>query len=251
MGRSSVLPFLVHQLSLPRARVWHSYGTAQQRKFGYTLAPTVLMVSHFGLVSPPPTPTPPPSPTLPPCPTTTSSHPPSKAQTSDVAQCRKLRVQGSPCLRPVSLCPFRAIFHPGPRPLFSSRLGRYDLFPFVGFSDAPQRGRQPPSKPMPGRYGSFPFVDLSSVAQTQAAPRPSRHGSAGKSATDNSKQLKPSAALQRLTVRGLPCRRKLRARPLLGRLAAGSAAYSRSASHTVAKSVCVWPSSGGTTRPFT
>ena len=86
-----------------------------------------------------------------------------------VAQRRKLRVQGLPCL--VSFCPFRAIFHPGPRPPFGSRLGGYDLFPFIDSSDAPQRGRPTTVRPVPGSYDLSPFVDLSSSAQTQAAPR--------------------------------------------------------------------------------
>ena len=94
-------------------------------------------------------------------------------------------------LRLVSLCRFRAIFHRGPRPPFGSRLGRYDLSPFVDVSDAPQRGRPTTDRPVPGSYGSSPFVHLSVAAQPQAAPRPSRHRGAGKNATDNSKQLKP------------------------------------------------------------
>ena len=100
-------------------------------------------------------------------------------------------------LRLVSLCRFRAILHRGPRPPFGSRLGRYDLSPFVDVSDAPQRGRPTTDRPVPGRYGSSPFVHLSRSAQTQAAPRPSRHGPAGKNATDNSKQLKPPPAQSR------------------------------------------------------
>ena len=81
----------------------------------------------------------------------------------------KVRVQGLPCL--VSLCPFRAIFRRDPRPPFGSRLGRYDLFPFVDFSDAPQRGRPTTIRPVPGRYDLSPFVDLSVAPQSQAAPR--------------------------------------------------------------------------------
>ena len=94
-------------------------------------------------------------------------------------------------LQLVSLCRFLPIFHPGRRPPFGPRPRRYDLFLFVDFSDAPQRGRPTTVRPVPGRYDLSPFVDLSSAAQTQAAPRPSRHGGAGKNACHYSIQIKP------------------------------------------------------------
>ncbi len=96
------------------------------------------------------------SPFLPPNP------PPSPSPQAKAAG--RLRVQGLPCL--VSLCRFRAIFHRGPRPPFGSRLGRYDLFPFVDFSDTLQRGRQAPDRPVPGKYDLSPFVDLSVAPQS-------------------------------------------------------------------------------------
>ena len=104
----------------------------------------------------------------------------------------------------VSLCRFRAIFRRGPRPTFGSRPPRYDLFPFCRRFNTPQRGPRPLIRSVPGRYDSSPFVDLSGAVQTQAAPRPSRHGPAGKNATDNSKQLKPSAERKSPSYSGWP-----------------------------------------------
>ena len=93
----------------------------------------------------------------------------------------KVWVQGLPCL--VSLCRFPAIFRPSPRPPFGPRPARYDLSPFSDRFNTPQQGPRPLIRSMPGRYDLSPFVDLSVAPQSQAAPRPSRHGAAGKSAT--------------------------------------------------------------------
>ena len=118
-------------------------------------------------------------------------------------QRRKVWVQSLPRRRPgarparlqlVSLCRFLPIFHPGRRPPFGPRPGRYDSFPFVDFFDTPQRGPRPPVRPVPGSYDLSPFVHLSVAPQTQAAPRPSRHGGAEKNACHYSVQIKPLRA---------------------------------------------------------
>ena len=57
----------------------------------------------------------------------------------------KVWVQGLPCL--VSLCRLRAIFHPGPRPPFGSRLRRYVLFPFSDRFNTPSGAPGPPFRP--------------------------------------------------------------------------------------------------------
>ena len=115
--------------------------------------------------------------------------PPTSTSQGVGAEPAPAKAGGSPCL--VSLCRFLPIFRRGRRPPFGPRPRRYDSFLFVDFSDAPQRGHPTTVRPVPGRYDLSPFVDLSSAAQTQAAPRPPRHWPDGKSATDNSKQLKP------------------------------------------------------------
>ena len=76
----------------------------------------------------------------------------------------------------VSLCRFRATFHPGRRSTFGPSPARYGLFPFFGLLNAPQMGPRPFIGPVPGSYGLSPFVDLSVAPQSQAAPRSSRHG---------------------------------------------------------------------------
>ena len=94
--------------------------------------------------------------------------------------------------RLVSLCRFRAIFRRDPRPSFGPRPARYDLFPFFDRFNTPQRGPRPLIRPMPGRYDLSPFVDLSIAPQSQAAPRPSRHGPDGKLRAHHSAQIKSS-----------------------------------------------------------
>ena len=82
--------------------------------------------------------------------------------------------------RLVSLCRFRAISRPGPRPTFGPRPRRYDLSPFFDRFNTPQRGPRPLIRSVPGRYDSSPFVDLSVAPQSQAAPASSRHRPPGK-----------------------------------------------------------------------
>ena len=131
-------------------------------------------------------------------------------QSPAVVQRRTLRVQGLPCPAPkedhhkvqshfngpisrraqipklkrlaalVSLCRFRAIFRPGPRPTFGPRPAGYDLSPFSDRFNTPQRGPRPLIRSVPGRYDLSPFVDLSIAPQIQAAPASSRHRPPGK-----------------------------------------------------------------------
>ena len=114
----------------------------------------------------------------------TQMHPPTQThpltQTSATVQRPKLRGTGlalPPCcwLELVSLCRFRAIFHPARRPTFGPRPARYDLSPFFDRFNTPQRGRPTTDRSVPGRYDLSPFVDLSVAPQTQAGPRSSRH----------------------------------------------------------------------------
>ena len=109
-------------------------------------------------------------------------------------------------LRLVSLCRFRAILHRGPRPPFGSRLGRYDLSPFVDVSDAPQRGRPTTDRPVPGSYGSSPFVHLSRSRSNPSctAPLPGRTGRKKRDGQFKASQIAARAEPERSGVRGNP-----------------------------------------------
>ena len=107
---------------------------------------------------------------------------PTSTPQSAVAQVSQLWVQGlAPAPALVSLCRFRAIFRRGPRPTFSPRPRRYDLFPFCRRFNTPRQGPRPLIRPVPGSYGLSPFVDLSVAPQTQAGTRFPRHGPPEKS----------------------------------------------------------------------
>ena len=92
----------------------------------------------------------------------------------------------------------------GPRPV------RYDLSPFSDRFNTPQRGPRPLIRSVPGKYDSSPFVDLSVAPQSQAAPRPSRHGPPENRAhtihLNSNPTLRRSPMPRRLRVQGSPCR---------------------------------------------
>ena len=74
--------------------------------------------------------------------------------TAAEAQCSEVWVQSLPRRRPgagpaclVSLCRFRATFHPGRRPTFGPRPAKCGLFPFFGLFNAPRMGPRPSSGP--------------------------------------------------------------------------------------------------------
>ena len=118
---------------------------------------------------------------------------PLPTQSPAVAQRRKVWVQGLPCL--VSLCPFRAILHPGPRPPFGSRLGRYDLSPFSTVS-TPRSGavdHRPASAWQLRLVSLCRLVRRASIPSCAASPQARRSGKNAQHKQINS----PSTAAQR------------------------------------------------------